>query len=443
MRQKQSLPLDVIDEIGGAVIKKSNELVTSNIEGMSLKEAQLLALAISKIPKDARLNPKENIRIKIDRREFDLIFQLNGQTIRKIEDLCQKLQTRIIVVRRRNSASNGHLDLGFNRTGVNDDWKRMVIVPTCEYRSRVFSLTLNADLNDHFFMLNDRFTSYNLVNIIGLASHNQIRLYEIMIMIMSRETNEEMSIEQFRSLMDATEKYPRFNNFKQRVINPAVKAINEVTDLKISYQLKHKNKEVVGIKFTPTRREPITIKNDGKPADPQREKDQIEMEEYLVGQGISIVTAQNMLSYLKGGKEDFFLHMEAAEEYIRRLNKSNSNPNVPGILTSAIKEGWIPKNRAKTSAQATLDLSPRDAQQADVLMQKIDILPMIRKIEANASLKDEFLKYLDQRSAHVLLDLIGKQGLKSLHEDRELNEKMINFFKSKDKGLPESQAAEC
>ena len=52
----------------------------------------------------------------------------------------------------------------------------------------------------------------------------------------------EVSIQDLRFILNIGDKYPLFYDFKKRVIEPAIKEINEKTPMQISYEQKKRGK---------------------------------------------------------------------------------------------------------------------------------------------------------------------------------------------------------
>jgi plasmid replication initiation protein len=312
---------------------------------------------------------------------------------------------------------NGSLDLGATDTRRDgDEWKRMVIVPTCEYKSRCFHLTLNADLNEHFFSLMSSYTSYNLVNIVGLSSNHHIRLYEYMMMLGPEQ--EPIPIQKFRALMGVTDKYLLFKNLRARVIDPAVTAINQFTDVDLTYELKIHEKEVTHIAFSMKKKTPaLILQNGNSPADEQT-KSTMKMLDHLQQFGLPIETAHKVLSLHKGSEEDFYESVAAAADYIDDLKRKNvKDPNVSGAIYKAVKEKWRRKKAAVNPNQPSLHLVPAQTQPKP---DQVDIEHILVQLEQDESILAEFMKYLDRVNNRVVPLLIAKHGIRGTKMDEEL-----------------------
>ena len=58
-----------------------------------------------------------------------------------------------------------------------------------------------------------------------------------------------LSVQEIRECCDCEDKYPAFGNFRDKVIDKAVKEINRVTMFKVVYSYIKKARSVVEIKF--------------------------------------------------------------------------------------------------------------------------------------------------------------------------------------------------
>ena len=97
-------------------------------------------------------------------------------------------------------------------------------------------------------MLHSRVTSYDLRRVAALDSVHSFRLFE-MLMQFKRTGWRYMEIEELRKALCLTDAYQRFNNLRQRVIDPAVEELNSKSDLDVTYELKYDKRKVVAIKF--------------------------------------------------------------------------------------------------------------------------------------------------------------------------------------------------
>lgn len=86
------------------------------------------------------------------------------------------------------------------------------------------------------FDFKNRYFKYELWNALRLKSSNQVRMYEI---LKQYETlgRRELTVKDLRALLGiAPDEYPRWDRFKDRVINACQKALKETTDICFTYE---------------------------------------------------------------------------------------------------------------------------------------------------------------------------------------------------------------
>ena len=82
--------------------------------------------------------------------------------------------------------------------------------------------------------LEEQFTSYELKQVSGLSSAYAIRLYELLIAWRSTGKTPVIELSDFRQKLGVLEtEYNRMHDFKKRVLDPAIKQINEHTDITV------------------------------------------------------------------------------------------------------------------------------------------------------------------------------------------------------------------
>lgn len=124
-------------------------------------------------------------------------------------------------------------------------------VSSAEYQKGegTISLSFSPKLMPYLLQLKNAFTSYRLSNILSLKSTYSIRLYELM-KKWQHLGRWECSIENLREKIGVGEdKYPRYANFKARVLKSAVEEVNEKTDLFITFKETKKGRSVNKIEF--------------------------------------------------------------------------------------------------------------------------------------------------------------------------------------------------
>lgn len=82
----------------------------------------------------------------------------------------------------------------------------------------------------------DFFTSYLLEQTANMDSIYSVRLYELLVQWVAAKNTPLFELEKFRNQLGIeAHEYKRMGNFKLRVLDLAVKEINEKSDIKVSY----------------------------------------------------------------------------------------------------------------------------------------------------------------------------------------------------------------
>lgn len=129
-------------------------------------------------------------------------------------------------------------------------------VTRCEYHADIgIALRLNEELKPFLLNLREHYTQYTLEEVLAMKSVYGIRVFElIQSKIMSTAipkngTQVKISVQELRECCGCENKYPAFGNFKDKVIDAAVKEINRVTMYEVKYSYIKTGKTVTSILF--------------------------------------------------------------------------------------------------------------------------------------------------------------------------------------------------
>lgn len=112
-----------------------------------------------------------------------------------------------------------------------------------------FRIMFHERLMPYIAELHGRFTKYKLINIGALSSTHAIRLYELCSQY--RETGwRQTSVEDLKDWLQVADKYPRYNNFNQWVLTPAIAEINAKSDLLVGVESIKRGRTITALKFT-------------------------------------------------------------------------------------------------------------------------------------------------------------------------------------------------
>lgn len=137
-----------------------------------------------------------------------------------------------------------------------------------------FRIAMTNEVMPYLTQLKGQFTKYQLRNISSFNSVHSIRIYELITQY--RKVGErEITIEELKKWLQVEDKYPRFNNFKQWVLEPSIAEINEKSDLMVSVEQIKRGRTIHALKFliSPKKQAVENTENltkSGRPKLPQR-----------------------------------------------------------------------------------------------------------------------------------------------------------------------------
>lgn len=111
-------------------------------------------------------------------------------------------------------------------------------------------LVFASDVIPLITRLEKRFTEYDIEQISGLQSRYAIRLYELLCQWRSVGKTPIISLAELRIKLGLSkDEYNRADNFKRRVLDLAVKQINERTDIRADYEQHKEGRTIIGFTF--------------------------------------------------------------------------------------------------------------------------------------------------------------------------------------------------
>ena len=222
---------DLIERERKYNIIKSNDLIQRTRYTLNAQEQKLILYLCSKI------KPSE--------KEFET-YTFN------IKDMCDVL----------NIPSHGNDLKYFKDTILNlknkSFWlKTETAETTCSWIAKarlphdnkdIIEIQLDEDLKPFLLLLKENFTMYSLENALCFDSKYSMRIYEILKSYQYKK-NVVFTIDELKYKLSIEDKYNRFNHFKTRVLDIAVKEINEYSDIIIDYNVLKKGNKSFAIEF--------------------------------------------------------------------------------------------------------------------------------------------------------------------------------------------------
>ena len=134
-----------------------------------------------------------------------------------------------------------------------------------------FYIEFHDELIPYISELHDNYTKYKLINIGALGSTHAIRLYELCSQY--RDTGwRQTSVDDIKSWLSISDKYPLFKDFKKRVLTPSINEINAKSDLLVDVEPIKRGRTIVALKFTIKSKKSAVKIEQKRPAFPHKNK---------------------------------------------------------------------------------------------------------------------------------------------------------------------------
>ena len=174
------------------------------------------------------------------------------------------------------NAVNNLFERKFSFKEIHKDTNKEIVVKS-RWVSRIayvddlatLEVTFAPDVVPLITRLEKHFTSYQLKQVAQLTSKYAIRLYEFLIAWRDVGKTPVISLSEFREKLGLEiNEYQKMVNFKSRVLEPAIKQINELTDIHVKYEQYKTGRSISGLLFTfkhkkidsiPSERDPNTV----------------------------------------------------------------------------------------------------------------------------------------------------------------------------------------
>lgn len=210
-------------------ISKANSFVEASYQ-MTLDEMRVLSLTLGVFDP---LNPKQGFEFTVA--EFCEHFPDVNSDIAYVQ-----VQKAIAKIAKRDMI-------------LRDDHKMFVAVPFVTKRVYFkqegrFYIEFHNDLMPYIANLKARYTKYELVNIGAFTSTHTIRLYELCSQY-KKVGEREIKLNDLKEWLQISDKYPRYNSFNQRVLEPSISEINEKSDLYVTLNPIARGRRIVALKF--------------------------------------------------------------------------------------------------------------------------------------------------------------------------------------------------
>lgn len=216
----------------------ANNMILHSASNLTLNELKLLRFIIMQTKKD----DKELYEFELSAKDLAKLLQINHKDLyKRIDTMTTHIMQEVI--------------------RIGDDTKKKWIkfhwVDICRYDNGIITIKISDELKPFLIGLRGSFTRYQLAEIIQLKSIYAIRIYEILNGYMNENclphadvsTEISLSIEELRKATDTEKKFERPYDFKKKVVDIAVREINDKSKYHVTATPYKSGKAIKGFDF--------------------------------------------------------------------------------------------------------------------------------------------------------------------------------------------------
>ncbi|MED2492229.1 replication initiation protein [Bacillus thuringiensis] len=210
------------------IVSKSNTLIEANSRLNLVEQKMLLCLASNIEPSD-----RDFKTYTFPIKQFHDLLGLSGSTkYTELSKITKELVSKVIEIR------------------IGEELIQVSWLSSAIYNKNKGTIDLRFDplLKPFLLELSSKFTSYRLANVVKLKSTYAIRIYELLKQY-EHIKERTISLENLRYYLDAIDVYPNYANFKQRVLKPSQKELNQKTDISFEFEEIKLGRKVQKIRF--------------------------------------------------------------------------------------------------------------------------------------------------------------------------------------------------
>ncbi len=219
-------------------IVKSNDLIQKSRFQLSSQEQKIILYLISKIKPEDMILKDHTFEIR-DFCKMCNIETNSGANYKYIKQTIKALRDRSIWVTLENGSETTLA------------WIDKV---TINKQSGTLIIKIDEIMKPYLLQLQERFNQYELMYTFAMKSQYSIRLYEIL-KSYKYQHRKIFDLEELKRILSA-ENYIRYPDFKRKVLDIAMREMNDVSDLTITYGIIKEGRKYAKIEFF------IGIKND-------------------------------------------------------------------------------------------------------------------------------------------------------------------------------------
>nr|VFJ62517.1 MAG: Protein involved in initiation of plasmid replication [Candidatus Kentron sp. FM]VFJ62957.1 MAG: Protein involved in initiation of plasmid replication [Candidatus Kentron sp. FM]VFK14316.1 MAG: Protein involved in initiation of plasmid replication [Candidatus Kentron sp. FM] len=333
------------------IVTQANKLATASYT-LTLEEKRIILLMASLIRRDDE-DFKDYVIPIIELQKY--LGLRNKNFYERLRDICKKLRSRPVSINQHNG-----------------DWLEIGWIDSAEYKSAknnelgysCLILSFSPKMKPYLLQLKEQFHSYMLSNVANLKSIYSIRIYEILVSF-RRKGKVVLEVDSLRKMLQVEHKYLNFKDFRNRVIIPSQRELQEKSDLCFEFVEIKKGRRVHEVQFiiheqecpTQTERKSVPLPNQLRIfQETGAEKEQDELYEKNVQRLLDTGVRKKIALQMVKEKEPS--HVEENIEYALTLfmRSKKEDKDLASLMIASIRDDYTAEERKKRRKKEEADL---------------------------------------------------------------------------------------
>lgn len=218
---------------GKELVEKRNILNEVRKNNMSLQELRFFSIYLSKI--NARDTSTRTVRFPL--KDFQRIMEFGRLNTTQLKATTDSLLGKVVSIPTERGGYTS-FQLFKECTVDKDEFEQWYV----EIDAHDKALPLMFDFKREYF-------TYELWNALKLRSANQLRMYELLKQYEKAGERKMTLVELRNGLGIGDDEYPRWDRFRDRVLNSCQQALLENTDIKFTYEPVKAGRKITGVHF--------------------------------------------------------------------------------------------------------------------------------------------------------------------------------------------------
>lgn len=237
----------------GNLVVKSNSLIDSSFD-LGLTEQRIVLLAILQA-RSLDITIEAGTRLRVNAHEYAEIYNTNLNNAHMIlKKVSKSLLNRQFVWYDKDAK-------GLERKNISQFVDTISYIDGANAVEVVFGLSMTP----HILNLTSHFTSYEIGQTSNLNTYG-LRLYEMLIKYKRHDKKMQISLDELREkLKIPADKYLRPFDFRSKVVNTAVKEINDNTDITVKVKNIKQLRSIAGFEFQYTMKKSKDVSEEVEP----------------------------------------------------------------------------------------------------------------------------------------------------------------------------------